>query len=290
MTQIESAEILRKQWAQSDALRDSRIPDNFYVNVISDIPYVNDKSKWHLTDIYYPKSHGIEKLPVIVSIHGGGWFYGDKELYRLYTKYLATFGFAVVNFNYRLAPENKYPCGFYDVLRLFDFLYSEQEKYDLDLNRLYVVGDSAGAQLASQYGIYSTNESYRRLFEFKVNSPVPAKIALNCGVYEFSERNGDEISKWYTPDVMDENTKESLYNIRRYMNSDFPESFVMCSVNDPLAPGSLSLVKLLKEYGIRHIYKEYGQNDKSEGHVFHINIISKEAQRCNSDEIKFFRD
>ncbi len=54
-------------------------------------------------------------LPVIISIHGGGWFYGSKELYSHYCMRLAARGFAVVNFSYRLAPEDKYPAAVQDI-------------------------------------------------------------------------------------------------------------------------------------------------------------------------------
>lgn len=56
-----------------------------------------------MLDVYRPKS--VEgALPVIVDIHGGGWYYGDKELNKYYCMSLVKYGFAVVNVSYRLAP------------------------------------------------------------------------------------------------------------------------------------------------------------------------------------------
>ena len=51
--------------------------------------------------------------PVIVSFHGGGWVYGDKNVYQFYCMELAKRGFAVVNYSYNqrgllLAPRK---CG-----------------------------------------------------------------------------------------------------------------------------------------------------------------------------------
>ena len=58
-----------------------------------------------LMDIYYPKgTQG--KLPTIVSIHGGGYVYGSKEIYRRYGMDMARRGFVFVNFNYRFCLSN----------------------------------------------------------------------------------------------------------------------------------------------------------------------------------------
>ena len=97
----------RSKWAKNDAIRDAGIKEPEHVKKITDIVYseseTEDEKKWHLMDIYYPTENKRflknGNYPVIVSVHGGGWFYGDKELYRLYTMTLATYGFAVVNFN-----------------------------------------------------------------------------------------------------------------------------------------------------------------------------------------------
>lgn len=72
-----------------------------------DIAYGPDK-KWNVLDVYRPRDvQG--KLPVIIDVHGGGWVYGDKEVYQYYCMALARRGFAVVNFTYRLAPEFIFP-------------------------------------------------------------------------------------------------------------------------------------------------------------------------------------
>lgn len=67
----------------------------------------------NVLDVYKPKD-AKGKLPVIVSVHGGGWVYGNKEIMQFYCMSLAERGFAVVNFNYRLAPEHKHPIPLVD--------------------------------------------------------------------------------------------------------------------------------------------------------------------------------
>ena len=64
-------------------------------------------------DVYRPRDTDAV-IPVIVSVHGGGWGYGDKERYQYYCMSLAQQGFAVVNFSYRLASKYKFPAPLED--------------------------------------------------------------------------------------------------------------------------------------------------------------------------------
>ena len=294
MTLYEEIKAMRIAWAEGDAKRDAGVPEPEGVRKIEDIVYTVSATKeeepWHLADIYYPEPWDAETYPVIVSIHGGGWFYGDQKLYSLYTKYLASKGFAVVNFNYRLAPEYKYPCGFLDCCRLMDFLAKNAEEYRLDLSRLYMVGDSAGAQLTSQYSIFATSPEYRALFEEvkSLTAPVPSKVALNCGIYEVYGREDSRVSDNYLPEQMSEKLQESILHILNYVNKDFPETFLMASVNDKLLPASAVLKKKLEELSVPYEYREYGQTNPADGHVFHVNLRSAEGRRCNQDELEFF--
>ncbi len=295
MSYIDEANVLRGRWAKGDSERDSKIPMPCEIEEITNVEYVNTDAEdktWHLADFYYPKNNEDKKLPTIVSVHGGGWFYGDKELYSRYTKHLAQQGFAVVNFNYRLAPENKYPSGFSDVCELMCFIKKNADEYRLDMDRLYMVGDSAGAQLVAQYCVFATSEQYRKLLPSieNLSVPVPRKVALNCGVYKVDARDDDICMKWYLPESMDKATCESICNYLEYINSSYPESFVMVSVNDGLTPCSKDIIEKFIEKMVPYVYKEYGKKDKSAGHVFHIDIISEEAIDCNTEQISFFRD
>lgn len=289
----------RIKWAKNDALRDAGVKEAEQVKKITDIVYseaeTEEEKKWHLMDIYYPTENKRfiknGRYPVIVSVHGGGWFYGDKELYRLYTMTLATYGFAVVNFNYRLSPEHPYPAGFMDVCAVMAYLQENAREYSLDLERVYMVGDSAGAQLVSQYSIYATNQSYRELFEMgkDLQVIVPNKIALNCGIYDVgSIITEDEMCDWYVPSCIQKNIAISFFNILDYMTKEFPDTYLMLSVNDLLAKHTAPLKKKLEELSVPFVYRECGQEEPTDGHVFHLNMRSENGKRVNQEEMEFF--
>ncbi len=303
---IQQANQKRREWAQSDAMRDAGIKEPENVKKITDITYAEseteEEKKWHLMDIYYPcfdrqrdkadadcgQNH---RYPVIVSVHGGGWFYGDKELYKLYTMTLAEYGFAVVNFNYRLSPEYPYPAGFMDVCAVMDYLMKHAEQYCLDMERVYMVGDSAGAQLVSQYSIYATSQSYRELFSFRsdLQYVVPKKVALNCGIYDVgSLALEDEACDWYIPFYMARKEAISFFRILDYMTKDFPETYLMLSVNDSLAKHTAPMKQKLEEMGIPFVYREFGRDEPADVHVFHLNLRSDNGRVANREEMEFF--
>lgn len=299
LKEIEQIKEVRSLWAMGDAIRDEGLCERTDLRKVCNIPYCDSKTKeeeiWHLMDLYYPKETDQKKgtkYPVIVSIHGGGWFYGDKELYRFYTMDLSRRGFAVVNFNYRLCPEYKYPGGFSDVCRLLDFLKKNADKYQLDLENLFLVGDSAGAQLASQYSIFATSKEYRKLFAFsdEIEFLVPKKVALNCGIYDMQERlkAQEELCGHYLPKDLSKELFESFEHVLDYMNDSFPETYLMCSVNDPLRVHTPAMLKRLMEHNISYMYREFGKEKKEDGHVFHVNLKSQNGQICNDETAAFF--
>ena len=94
----------RIAWAKSDAQRDKGLTMPEDVEQFCQIAYAEDGLAAHTLNVYRPKNAG-DTLPLLISIHGGGWFYGDKELYRFYCAHMAQLGFVVVDCDYRLAPE-----------------------------------------------------------------------------------------------------------------------------------------------------------------------------------------
>lgn len=122
MTATQKALALAKQTRieikASDDQRDAGLPLTIpEVERFDNIAY-GPANPGHLLDIYLPKQR-TNLVPIIINIHGGGWFYGTKETYQFYGMSLAKQGFGVVNFNYRLPPEAEFPDELADVDRAF---------------------------------------------------------------------------------------------------------------------------------------------------------------------------
>ena len=109
--------LLRSAFERGDNKRDAGLETPEDIRRYDDIAYGGD-ARWQVLDVYRPKNE-TGKLPVIVSVHGGGWVYGDKERYQYYCMSLAQHGFAVVNYTYRLAPKFKFPASLEDTNLVF---------------------------------------------------------------------------------------------------------------------------------------------------------------------------
>jgi pimeloyl-ACP methyl ester carboxylesterase len=115
------------------------------------ISYGSGPSQW--MDVYRPPGQG--PFPVVVLIHGGSWStVASAETLSPNAAELAAGGVAVCNLEYRRVgePGGGYPGLFLDLAQAIDGLKVHQGTFELDLDRVVVVGHSAGAHLAQWVG------------------------------------------------------------------------------------------------------------------------------------------
>jgi acetyl esterase/lipase/photosystem II stability/assembly factor-like uncharacterized protein len=109
-----------------------------------------------LLDLYLPTVPDGELIPLIIYIHGGGWFEGSKETCPGNT--FASRGYAVACVNYRLAANDNcsadytFPVQVHDVKAAVRWLRTNGESYGLDTNKIAVMGESSGGHLAALLG------------------------------------------------------------------------------------------------------------------------------------------
>lgn len=86
----------------------------------------------------------------LVFMHGGGWVIGSVASHEdIAASLAADTGFAVFSVEYRLAPEHPFPIPFDDCLNTTKHLFEYADRLGLDVSRIVVGGDSAGANIAS---------------------------------------------------------------------------------------------------------------------------------------------
>jgi len=116
-------------------------------DVKRDIPYANPALERQVLDIYAPK--GAKNLPVVFWIHGGGWQTGDKSSVQQKPKAFVERGFVFVSTNYRLLPKVEIATIFRDVAKSLGWVHKNIAEHGGDPGRIFVMGHSAGAQLAA---------------------------------------------------------------------------------------------------------------------------------------------
>ena len=133
--------------------------------------------KFHSLDLFLPQ--GKENVPLVFYVHGGGWRAGDKgdpaTLYNLFGR----LGVGMVSVNYRLSPQSQHPAHIQDVARAFGWVYKNAAQYQIDRNRIVILGSSAGAHLVALLGLnteYLANEGV-------VPDAIKGVVALS-GIYD----------------------------------------------------------------------------------------------------------
>ncbi|MCR5601328.1 MAG: alpha/beta hydrolase [Ruminococcus sp.] len=279
--------IFKKMCARSDAVRDAGLTTPPEIERFDDIQYGNDP-KWQVLDVYRPRAEK-GRLPVIVSFHGGGWIYGDKNVYQFYCMDLAMRGFAVVNFSYHLAPRHRFPTQFEDANAVFVWLMENAEKYGFDTENIFGVGDSAGAMGIALYSCILTNSEYAKNYSFTPPAGLKIKgLGLNCGIYSMNDPElvggiKDFIPKDQFPAIL------PVLNIPDKITSSFPPCYILTGNADFLRNEPDALIKALEKSGVRYGYKLYGDDAHPLGHVFNCNIKSEAAKQANDDECDFLR-
>ena len=100
--------------------------------------------------IYMPAGEGDDLRPAILYFHGGGFVTGNIDLIDPLCRRLANrSGCAVVAVGYRLAPEHPYPAAVTDAYVATMWIAAKGAAFGIDGERLALMGDSAGANLAT---------------------------------------------------------------------------------------------------------------------------------------------
>jgi acetyl esterase/lipase len=134
--------------------------DNYHV--YENLSYGAEKQ--NVMDVYVPETKKIsgqpDKLPVVVFFYGGCW--GGcktltKEQYVFVAQALTARGYLVVIPDYRHYPEVKFPQIMVDATQTVEWVKKTIGQFGGDSGRLFLMGHSAGAQLAA---LLTLNERY----------------------------------------------------------------------------------------------------------------------------------
>jgi acetyl esterase/lipase len=145
---------------------------------ITNIPYIHAAGLQQQLDLYLPTNQ--KNMPLIVYVHGGGYGHGDKfgdslnpnELQLLWD------GYAMASINYRLTPAAIWPAQIEDCKAAIRWLKANAEQYGYDLNRIGVIGESAGGQLVAMLGTTSGSKKFDVGESLDVSSDVTCAVDL----------------------------------------------------------------------------------------------------------------
>ena len=217
-------------------------------------------------DVHRPPS-ATGPLPVVLWVHGGGWVSGDKNDVAPYLQILclnSILPLAAVGLNYSKGPHGFYPMALRQIDAAFAYLDEHADELGLDLSRVVLAGDSAGAQLASQYAAMVTDRAFAA--EVGIGAPTVRGtqlrgVVLHCGVYDLeSFVSAPPVVRWGFRRVMwawtgrlsiSDNQAVRQMSTVRTATADFPPTLITGGNGDPLTPNqSRPFAARLAELGV----------------------------------------
>lgn len=126
-----------------------QIPEPDEVRVVADLEFSTpDGRPPLLLDLYLPV-YPVGLLPSVIWVHGGAWRVGNRSFCPDLKRYFARRGYAMVNIEYRLSGESKFPAALDDLRAAIRWLRGHASDYGLDPEAVGLWGSSAGAHLAA---------------------------------------------------------------------------------------------------------------------------------------------
>ena len=204
--------------------------------------------------VYRPPQFG--KHPTIVVIYGGAWQHGSPDDDAPFSRYMAARGYTVVAIDYRHAPRYRFPAQLEDVQAALAYIQQNADALEVDLQRLALMGRSAGAHLAmlaayqhsgipiravvSYYGPVDLTKGY---YDLPNPDPINSRAVLNA----FLGGSPEQFPEQYR--------QASPYE---YINQPLPPSLLVYGGRDHLVQAKFgrSLYDRLQATGTRAVWIE----------------------------------
>jgi acetyl esterase/lipase len=129
--------------------------DGGEVRILKDVIYGAEDPRMQRLDAYLVQ--GPAPVPVLVEFHGGGWRRGHKselDQYGGVLRRVVEEGITLISANYRLTPKAVWPAQAEDAARVVQFVRSRAREWNIDPDRIALIGGSAGAHLALWVGLH----------------------------------------------------------------------------------------------------------------------------------------
>ena len=263
------------------------------VRCIADIAYSKQYPDMKLDLYFHPDQK--KKYPVIFEIHGGGFSAGDKKYRRCLCKYLAKHtGAMVVNVNYGVGAESACPVPMKQLVDAANWVADNAQKYNLDLSRFVVTGDSAGAYYSCFLAVLQDSPRLQQLFQCNMKAKFTATV-LNCGVYDMVRVlnrkslfiNG--VCKEFTGLGIDEACKSpylEAFTLTSSVTDSFPPTLLIYSKSDVFCKGQGELLlHTLEEHNVavEHICAK----SVFDNHVYSLMWITSMARQTNESILRY---
>jgi hypothetical protein len=238
-------------------------------------------------------------LPVVIYAHGGNWVAGDKSQYHRICKHIASQGFIVANLNYRLAPQFSYAQQVQDINSAILWLCRGLPQFQGDQQRLFLMGDTSGANLLCTYALALNHPYLRNALD--IQQPISSRqvqgLALLYGVFDLERglfAHLPFLRLWHEALLGSSNADQQhtvqLASPLRHLHKHLPAVFLAAAECDPLFSQSVMLAQRLKSLKHRYSTAFYDKSDYPSGnHLWFAWQNQACGQKMLEDAILFLK-
>ena len=208
-------------------------------------------------DAFYPaRIEDAAQFPTIVWVHGGAFVSGSKDGIANYLKILAAKGFTVIGVDYSLAPAKTYPTPVRQVNTALAYIVKNAARLHVDPSKLYLAGDSAGAQIAGQLANIISGSVYASEVGIipSVERSQLRGVILFCGSYRTEGPFNDfrRITRWAYFGNKDflHDPRLAQFSVGDHITAEFPPLFISAGNGDPFLTESLALAQIAARRGV----------------------------------------
>jgi acetyl esterase/lipase len=126
---------------------------------------------------YYPYDRKTV-LPVLVWLCGGAFTIMDRNAWIPELSWYAKRGFAVASVDYSARAQSRFPDNIVDIKQAIRFLRAHAEEFDLDTDRIVLMGESAGGYLAALGATTGDNKDFERGNYLEYSSVIQAAVSF----------------------------------------------------------------------------------------------------------------
>lgn len=214
--------------------------------------------------IYTPRKSS-EALPIALFFHGGGFVAGDLDSHDSIARYHAKHADAiVVAVEYRLAPESRFPAQVDDAWAALTWAAAHAREIGGDPDRLAVIGDSAGANLAAVLTQIARDRGAPRIafqalvypqVDMNLEQDSPSRLQFGGGEYFLSRRDMEWFRAQYLSDVARQVRDPRVSPLAQPEMRGLPPAVVITAGCDPMRDEGKAYAESLSRAGVPVEYR-----------------------------------
>ena len=205
---------------------------------------------------------GDKLKPVVVYFHGGGFVIADLNVYDGGPRGVARFSDALVlSVHYRQAPEHKFPAAHDDAFAAYQWAVANVQSFGGDPQRVAVMGESAGGNLAAATAIRARDEGVQAPVHMVLVYPVAGKDMNTPSYIENATAKplNKPIMEWFVKHALNDisEAEDPRINLVEADLIGLPSATVICAEIDPLRSEGELLAERLEQAGVHVRHKTF---------------------------------